>query len=154
MLPEIHIVYASASGNVEAVCEKINEILSANRIASFLYRAEVTPPEIIEKNNFFIFAASTWEHGVLNPYFKEVLKQIETGNMLKKYAAFVGLGDTRYEPVLFCAGIEELKDKFTRAGGKQVGTTLKINGNPYQVLDSIVADWSEQMILQIRRYAR
>lgn len=154
MLPNIHIIYASASGNVEAVVQKVGTILADNRITAFIHRAEECDIEVLKQNNYFVFATSTWEHGVINPYFDRFLSEMNGIDLKGKYSGFVGLGDTRYEPVHFCKGIEILKDQFLTLGGQQMGTTLKINGNPYSILDSVVADWSSQLILQIKRYVR
>lgn len=152
MLPTLQIIYASTSGNVEVVSKRVAQSLTESRINSVLHRADTTKFETIIENSYFIFATSTWEHGIINPYFDSLLRDIENSSMKGKFAGFVGLGDTRYEPVLFCKGVEIIKDAFTKSGGKQIGTTLKVNGNPYPVLDSIVGDWTEQFKLQLRRF--
>lgn len=152
MLPEIQIIYASTSGNVEAVSFKVSDVLDKYRVNSKLHRADQTKLSTVTANSFFIFAASTWEHGIVNPYFDSLLTEMSESDLKGKYAGFIGLGDTRYEPINFCKGIEKLKDTFLASGGKQIGTVLKINGSPYKVLDSIIVDWTKQYNLQLRQY--
>jgi flavodoxin len=152
MLPEIQIIYASTSGNVEAVAYKVSEVLDKYRIKSNLHRADQTDLRTITANKFFIFASSTWEHGIINPYFDPLVAEINESDLKGKYAGFIGLGDTRYEPINFCKGIEILQGDFIKSGGKQIGTLLKINGSPYKILDSIIVDWTQQFNLQLRQY--
>ncbi len=142
----MQIVYASTSGNVEAVVEKITEVLKENHIFAQLHRAEQTPIDIIRDNEVFLLATSTWEHGEINPFFDRLLLEMKSENLSGKVAGFVGLGDLRYEQVLFCEGIEILKRAFIVAGGKEIHQTLKLNGEPYDILDTSVKAWAEGFI--------
>lgn len=140
----VTIIYASTSGNVELVAEEVAQSLKQRSYKVTLHRAEITPVSEIETNKLFVFATSTWEHGRINPFFDKLLSAIsdlEAGSLANKQAAFIGLGDKRYEPVLFCQGIETLKQALTSKGISQVGDTLKINGDPHGLLDTIVKDW-------------
>ena len=59
-----------------------------------------------------------------------------------KQAAFVGLGDRRYEPVFFCKGVNDIRDLWLEKGGEETGTTLKIQGEPYEQLATVVSPWA------------
>ena len=107
-----------------------------------LHRAEQTSPEILQQNTRFIFATSTWEHGELNPFFRSLHTEMQKMDFHGKTAAMIGLGDNRYEPVLFNMGIEKIRDTWTKNGGVQLFHTLKINGSPYHLLDTVVAQWA------------
>lgn len=152
MLPTVHIIYASASGNTEAVSEHIAERIQLARVPVLISRAERCDAQVLLETDYFLFATSTWEHGVLNPFFKTLYTSMGESNLSGKYAGFVGLGDTRYEPVLFCKGVDDLLERFKDAGGRQLGTTLKINGDPYKHLDGVVGDWARQFILQVKQH--
>lgn len=141
----INLVYASTSGNVEIVIETVAKVLRQNGFEIILSRAEKTPIETIKKNKYFVFGTSTWEHGQLNPFFQKLYDAMQTENFQNKQAAFVGLGDRRYEPVLFCEGIEQVHRLWTKKGGKVVGTILKIQGEPYAILDSVVMPWASKL---------
>ena len=144
-LMRIDLVYASTSGNVEVTIETIAKHLEQNGYKVVLGRAEKTPIETIKKNDFFVFGTSTWEHGGLNPFFQTLLEAMQALNFQNKEAAFVGCGDRRYEPVLFCEGIEHIHRLWTKKGGKVVGTILKIQGEPYAILDSVVVPWASKL---------
>ena len=141
----IYVIYASTSGNVEIVCERIADLFNKEGFNAILLRSEKTSIEIIADNERFVFGTSTWEHGVLNPFFDKLYEEMKTRKFTNKQAAFVGLGDKRYEPVMFCAGIEQLGRLWVLNGGKKVGKTLLIAGEPYAQLDTTVESWAESI---------
>lgn len=147
----IPIIYASTSGNIESVCERISDILASHKIKTTLHRAENTDFSVIADNDLFVFATSTWEHGEINPFFNKLLNEISTNDMTGKKAAFVGLGDTRYEQLLFAKGIEILKDAFLKSGGSEISTTLKIDGEPYDYMNTTVKMWSDRLALLLNQ---
>ncbi len=144
-IPVFQIIYASTSGNVESVCEKISDILTSHKIQTSLHRAENTDFSVIAGNELFIFATSTWEHGEINPFFNKLLSEIASNDLAGKTAAFVGLGDTRYEQILFCKGVDILRDAFLKSGGTEISTTLKINGEPYDYMNTTIKMWSDRL---------
>lgn len=142
----LQIIYASTSGNVEFVCEEVAAKLPIN---SQLHRAEITDIQQILDAELLLIATSTWAHGELNPFFNELNEQMKKANLQGKFAGFIGLGDKRYEPVLFCNGIEILKSTFTEAGGAQIGSTLKVNGEPYHQLEDVIKPWIDSWWQQV-----
>lgn len=142
---DIYLIYASTSGNVEIVMEEVAKVLKANGFAIFLSRVEVTPIETVSKNSKFVFGTSTWEHGLLNPFFERLYGELSKIDCLGKQAAFVGLGDRRYEPVLFCEGAEKVRRLWIKAGGREIDTILKIQGEPYEQIDSAIVPWAGQV---------
>jgi flavodoxin len=147
----IPFIYASTSGNVEATMEHIAAEVTKLGIDTPMYKVEKTSYDIIRDNSVFVLGTSTWEHGVLNPFWDKMLVEISKNSMTGKKASFVGLGDIRYEPIYFCRGIDTLRDKFVESGGEQLGLTLKVNGDPYKELDKLVAIWTGQLIEIIKK---
>jgi flavodoxin len=138
----IRIIYASTSGNVESVVEKTSHIWQAHGLRTSLHRAEQSNISLFQNTTHFLLATSTWEHGELNPFFRALLKEMKQTDFTGKSAAFVGLGDTRYEPVYFCQGMETVKNVWERQHGQVIAQPLKINGEPYHLLQSVVKDWA------------
>ncbi|MBI2594520.1 flavodoxin family protein [Candidatus Curtissbacteria bacterium] len=130
---------------MEIVMETIAKVLHKNHFEIFLSRAEKTTIETIKNNRRFVFGTSTWEHGLLNPFFQKLYEEMQGENFENKEAAFVGLGDKRYEPVLFCEAIEQIRRLWLKKNGKKIGTILKIQGEPYEKLNSHVAPWASQI---------
>lgn len=141
----IYLIYASTSGNVEVTMEYVSGFLKKRGFEVFLSRAERTPIEVIEKHKKFVFGTSTWQHGNLNPFFMKLYEEMKNLDFRGKQAAFVGLGDRRYEPILFCEGIVKIRHLFLKNGGEEVGNYLKIQGEPYGQLNSVVAPWAAML---------
>jgi flavodoxin len=142
----IPFIYASTSGNTETVMERVAQVFQEHGLQPKLFRSERTPIEIIQEYPQFVLGTSTWEHGALNPFFRPLLKSMKQLNLAGKAAAFVGCGDRRYEPYYFCEGIEILKREWLKTGGQQLGETLKIQGEAYAILDTLVQPWAEGLI--------
>lgn len=146
----INIIYASTSGNVEAVCEKVAEILKENKFEVKLNRAEQTDIKILLESEFLILATSTWEHGELNPFFKTLFDQMKEADFSGKKASFIGLGDKRYEPVLFAEGMEVVRKRFLDKGGEELFEALRIDGEPYRFLDTDVTTWANNLAQKLK----
>lgn len=143
---DVYGIYASTSGNVETVMEHTAQVLAQYGHTLHLLRAEKTSPEVIQSQQFFILATSTWEHGKINPFFIPLLKYIQQQDLHGKQAAFVGLGDRRYEPLLFCQGMETLREAWLKQGGRELGQPLRIEGEPYEQLETGVTPWVQECI--------
>jgi flavodoxin I len=147
--PALYAVYASTSGNVELVMDYLAQHLTTAGWQVALSRAEQTDPAVITDNSLFLFGTSTWEHGRLNPFFDKLYEQMKTIDCHGKQAAFVGLGDSRYEAILFCEGMEQIKRLWLERGGTVLGMPLKINGEPHAVLSKLAGPWSERTFSQV-----
>lgn len=146
----IHLVYASTSGNVEIVVETVAEQLQHDGFKTELHRAEKSTLDVFTQNQFFVIATSTWEHGRLNPFFEPLMKEMKSAYFQGKQAAFIGLGDRRYEPVLFTEGMEKLRKVWLNQGGQELGERLKIQGEPYAQLEQVVKPWVSQLEQRLR----
>ncbi|MCA9385498.1 flavodoxin family protein [Candidatus Dojkabacteria bacterium] len=148
-MTSFYLIYASVSGNTELVMDYCrHEISQAGHIAT-LFRAERMPTHILESGTHFIFGVSTWEHGEINPHFLPFLEFMGKQSLNGKKAAFVGLGDTRYEPELFCAGIDRIQKTFINQGGEELLPTLKLNGEPQGQIDERVRPWVLELVSKI-----
>lgn len=147
---DIKIIYASTSGNVEFACETIANLLNEAGYQATLHRAENTPIELLLENNLFLLASSTWEHGEVNPFFNKLLKEMKEADLSGKRALLLGLGDMRYEPVLFNLGIEIVKDRFVESGGEIVKPALKLNGEPYHQVETMIKPWVSKIIEKLQ----
>lgn len=135
----IHFIYASTSGNVEFVMDSVAESWRKKGVEVQIMRAEQTSIDIIRNNRFFVFGTSTWEHGVLNPFFKKLAQEMKTLDCSDKMAAFIGLGDIRYERVLFCRGMQTLLDLWQKQNGQVIGVPIKVNGEPFDQIEKITS---------------
>ncbi len=145
-ISQVNVIYASTSGNVELVVQKAAGVLAAAGFMAILQRAEITKPEDLATYDCLLLATSTWDHGEVNPFFQPVLKYISQTDMSKQKAAFIGLGDHRYEQVFVNQGIKTVRYIFEKQGGIAIGETLEIDGDPYPHLQNKVVEWSNQLV--------
>jgi flavodoxin I len=146
MSRQLCCIYASTSGNVEITLEKVAELVRAAGWEVSLHRAEQASVELFQQYDYFLLATSTWEHGVLNPFFARLHTEMQTLNLTGKTAVGLGLGDTRYEQVYFCRGIDILLDTWQKQQGKVLYQALKLNGDPYPFLPTLVKAWGERLV--------
>lgn len=137
----IHAIYASTSGNVELVVDTISAGWQQAGQQVISSRAEATSPEVLTHNSLFLFATSTWDHGIMNPFFNTLYEQMSTIDCSNKAAFFVGCGDFRYEPVLFNTGIQLILERWKERGGQELYHPLKLNGDPTKSLDNLIRPW-------------
>ncbi len=142
----IPAIYASTSGNTEWVVERVAEVWRAAGLQIDLHRAEQTDPTIWQQHDTFLLATSTWDHGVINPYFDKLLAALKETDSAGKRAAFIGMGDVRYEPVLFCGGMETLKNIWVERGGQALDAPLKFNGEPFAKFEAVIKPWAEKLV--------
>lgn len=142
----LQIIYASTSGNTLAVAEYLHNMVLSSGMYSEIHKAQLATSATLNLSDTFVFATSTWEHGEINPYFKPLMKEIREKDLSEKRVAFIGTGDVRYEPVLFCQGMETLRELILSRGGKEICDSLKINGDPYDHMDSAIKNWCTELI--------
>jgi flavodoxin I len=145
-MKKLTLIYASTTGNTEAVMDKVAEILKEHPIELDIFRSEEIDGSVVTANDNFILATSTWGHGIINPFFDELLDFISNNSMKGKRAGFIGLGDKAYEPELFNNGIKMLKAAFIKSGGVEIEKTFIIDGDPFPLLETKVPYWTEKFI--------
>lgn len=143
----IHIIYASTGGNTEHVVELVAQHWQDQGVTVQLHRAEQTSISVINQNQYFLFATSTWEHGTLNPFFKLLLAEMKKTDFTGKVASFIGLGDRRYEKHYFCTGMTILKEAWEKNRGVAVGVALTIGREPFEaVIEEMVQKWANDTL--------
>lgn len=143
----IHIIYASTSGNTEFVMDKVAEIWRGMGKEVFLHRSEMTDVSVINDNQRFLLATSTWDHGTINPFFDKLLAQMKETDFTGKKSAFIGLGDRRYEKHDFCTGMSLLKEVWEKNNGTAIGVGLTIGREPFdELIDTMVRNWADKTI--------
>jgi flavodoxin len=148
-MESVQAIYASTSGNVEMTVETVARAWQEQGYEVELHRSEVVSPQIISDNHFFVFAVSTWDHGIFNPYFTPIFEEILKTDCAGKAAFFIGCGDFRYEPVNFNMGIQKIHDAWRDQGGTIMLHPLKINGDPELSVHNVINPWIEKSIPQL-----
>lgn len=146
-------IYASTSGNVEAVVEHVAQQLRTAGHDVVLNRAEKTNSDVFDTSDVYLLATSTWEHGELNPFFRKLYTAMTTLSFAGKRALVIGLGDTRYEPVLFGKGADMLAERWQAQGGQLLTPVFKIDGEPFHQLHLVDA-WLQAVLPRLNEGAQ
>lgn len=143
----IHIIYASTSGNTQYVMEQVAKLWQTEGYKVELHRAENTSVDVIKNNQNFLLATSTWDHGMINPFFDKLLAEMKNTDFSGKKSAFIGLGDRRYEQHYFCTGMTILKETWEKNNGKALGVALTIGREPFdQTIKLMIETWAKNTL--------
>ncbi|MHA1539795.1 MAG: flavodoxin [Alphaproteobacteria bacterium] len=140
------IVYGSTTGNTQMVAEKIGEILSEKNLdVTIEDAADVTAEGLCTDYDLVLFGASTWgqEEIELQEDFEELHDNFEEAGLNEKQIAVFGCGDSDYE--WFCGAVDQITKKAEECGAVAIIQSLKIDGDPDDVTDEIIA-WAEKVV--------
>jgi flavodoxin I len=129
MMGKIMIVYASMSGNTEAIADYIAEGIESEGLQ--VDKKEVLDVSAAEMNDYdaVILGAYTWGDGELPDEFLDFYDELAADiDLSGKNCAAFGSGDTSYEH--FCAAVDILEAMMEEKGGKIVLNGLKIELAP------------------------
>lgn len=95
------------------VVKKVAEILDTHHYTTCIKEAIVTTPEDLRATDCIIFAAPTYDHGVLHAPFERFLDSIMSHDFQNKPCAVIGLGDEKYDKEYTLQSVQILTDFFT-----------------------------------------
>lgn len=143
------IIYGSTTGNTQMVAEKIGEILKENKLNVTIEDAsDISVEGFCENYDLIVMGASTWgqEEIELQEDFDDIYDNFENFGINKKKIAVFGCGDSDYK--YFCGAVDKITEKAEECGGIAITNSLKIDGDPDDVIDNIVV-WSEKIIYNL-----
>lgn len=125
----ILLIFASMSGNTEAVADEIvNGIKRAGGSVNVLDLIEVESASILLEYDAFLLGAYTWGDGELPDEFLDFYNEMNDLDLNGKMAAAFGSGDTSYPQ--FCKAVDLIEERLRERGAKVVQEGLKIELAP------------------------
>jgi flavodoxin I len=123
------MIYASMSGNTEAIADLIEECLTSE--GGQVDRMEALDADASEMLAYdsILLGAYTWGDGELPDEFLDIYDDMEDLNLSRKKMAVFGSGDRAYEH--FCGAVDLLEQRIAEKGGELVMEGLKIEHAPY-----------------------
>ncbi|MFN2746017.1 flavodoxin [Bacillus sp. z60-18] len=125
---KVLLVYASMSGNTEAMADLIEKGLLEGKADVDRHEAMDIDAALFNDYEHMIFGAYTWGDGELPDEFLDIYKDMEGLDFSGKTFAVFGSGDTSYEH--FCGAVDILEEKIKELGGEIVIPSVKIEMNP------------------------
>lgn len=144
-MAKIKIVYGSAGGNTELVCEKVAEILGEKKHQVELLQAKLTKAEVIGNFDLLILASPTYGHGQLENYFEKFLAELKAVNLAGKKCAVIGLGDPKYDSDYHIESAHIIAEFLQEKGAQMVHLPLRVSKCPLPMLENHVARWAEKI---------
>jgi flavodoxin I len=135
-LKKVVIVYGSSTGNTETVAERIADNLSHE---VEIHDVASSPIEAIKNADLVLFGSSTWGNGDLQDDFEDFIDELTPELLNGKDVAVFGCGDEDSYPDEFCAATDIIRDKASEAGANIVADNLRIDNDPDDHEDEIVA---------------
>ncbi len=141
----ILIVYATAGGNTEVVCEKIQAFFQEKNIQSTLLRCEFVKSDTIAQAQTLIFACPTYGHGELEKNFERFLFSLRDIDLKNKKLGIIALGDPKYDQDYCLESANILLHFVQKHGGNLVNPPLKIVKSPFSFFP-FISKWAEEFV--------
>ena len=136
------IIFGSTTGNTETVANKIAENMADYDVA-VQYVTEVPDDSSVQEADLVLYGCSTMGLGELQEDFIPYYESRMTPALLKgKNVAVFGLGDKENYEEYFCWSADILSKKVQECGGTLVCEPLKVDGEPDDNEDAVVA-WAK-----------
>ena len=136
------IIFGSTTGNTETVANKIAENMADYDVA-VQYVTEVPDDSSVQEVDLVLYGCSTMGLGELQEDFIPYYESRMTPALLKgKNVAVFGLGDKENYEEYFCWSADILSKKVQECGANLVCEPLKVDGEPDDNEDAVVA-WAK-----------
>ncbi|MBY8912398.1 flavodoxin [Bacillus sp. YC2] len=147
----ILLVYATMSGNTEAMADLIEKGLLEAEASVDRYEAMDIDAELLNDYEHIIFGTYTWGDGDLPDELMDIAEDMENLQFTGKTFALFGSGDTSYE--FFCGAVDELEKTITARGGRVVLPSVKIEMNPEGSEEEELKEFGRQFAVLCRQPA-
>jgi flavodoxin I len=142
---KIAVVYASMSGNTEAIAEFITNELTENNFEVDLIDmlSLKSASEILDYNMAFI-GMYTWGDGDYPDECLDIIEELEELELNQFPFALFGSGDTSYPE--FCGALDQLQKLLIKQGGIMTTEPLRIHLNPNKEDQIKINEYVQQAI--------
>ncbi|WP_433995820.1 flavodoxin [Bacillus safensis] len=128
MTEKVLLVYATMSGNTEAMADLIEKGITEAGASVDRHEAMDIDADLLNDYSHIMLGAYTWGDGDLPDDFIDLYEEMEELDLTGKAFAVFGSGDTSYEH--FCGAVDLIEEKVKELGGDIVLPSVKIELNP------------------------
>ncbi|WP_391559989.1 flavodoxin [Robertmurraya sp.] len=125
---KIGVIYASMSGNTEAIADLIVEQLKKHNHDVDLKDMLSLPASDFLLYDLIFIGMYTWGDGDYPDECLDIIEEVEQLDLNEKPFALFGSGDTSYPE--FCGALDKLKELIENQNGVCLGEPLRIEFNP------------------------
>ncbi len=146
----INLVYASLTGNTEALSEQIVEKFKEEKNIDIQIHLvdDLEDYSILEQSDAFIIAIYTYGDGDLPEEIEELFNEIPNMDLDGKIFGVIGTGDTIYEE--FCVCVDQFDEQIRKTGAINPTSNLKIEieadcDEDFANIDKFIEDFSNAL---------
>lgn len=146
----INLVYASLTGNTEALSEQIVEKFKEEKNIDIQMHLvdDLEDYSILEQSDAFIIATYTYGDGDLPEEIEELFNEIPNMDLDGKIFGVIGTGDTIYEE--FCVCVDQFDEQIRKTGAINPTSNLKIEieadcDEDFANIDKFIEDFSNAL---------
>lgn len=139
---KVLLVYASMSGNTEAMADLIEKGLLEGGAEVDRYEAMDIDAALFDEYEHIILGAYTWGDGDLPDEFLDLYDDMEDLDFSGRTFAVFGSGDTSYEH--FCGAVDILEEKIKELGGEIILQSVKIEMNPEGEEENMLLEFGKE----------
>lgn len=137
-MKKVSIIFGSTTGNTETVATMIAKNLEDAEVS--LYYVTDATEDSVSAADLVLYGCSTWGYGELQDDFQPYYDSAMTAKLLKgKNVAVFGCGDKENYEDVFCYATDLIRKKAEACGANIVCETLKVDCEPADNEDTIVA---------------
>ncbi|MDQ0860395.1 flavodoxin [Bacillus sp. V2I10] len=122
------IIYASMSGNTEAIADLIEKGLKETGAEAEKFEAMDIDGSAFSEYDHLLIGAYTWGDGDLPDEMLDLYDEMDDYDFSDKTIALFGSGDTAYD--IFCGAVDLLAEKIQQNNGSLAIESLKIECFP------------------------
>ena len=122
------IIYASMSGNTEAIADLIEKGLKEAGAEAEKFEAMDIDGSVFTEYNHLLIGAYTWGDGELPDEMLDLYDEMDDYDFSDKTIALFGSGDTAYD--IFCGAVDLLAEKIQDNKGSLAIESLKVECFP------------------------
>lgn len=143
----INLIYASLTGNTEALSELIVEKFKEKKdiYINMHFIEDMDDFSILEESDAFIIATYTYGEGDLPEEMEEIFRAIPSMNLSGKIFGVIGTGDTVYDE--YCVCVDQFDEQIKKTGAKNPTSNLKIeieadSDEDFENIDKFIEDFA------------
>lgn len=122
------IIFASMSGNTEAIADLIEKGLNEAGSEAEKFEAMDIDSTVFTEYDHLLIGAYTWGDGEMPDEMLDLYDEMDDYDFEDKTIALFGSGDTAYD--LFCGAVDLLAEKIQQNNGSLIMESLKIECFP------------------------
>jgi flavodoxin I len=146
---KIGVIYASMSGNTEAIADLIvDELKKQNLEVDLLDILSVQSASELLNYDLTFIGMYTWGDGEYPDECLDIIEELEGLELEQQPIAIFGSGDTSYPD--FCGALDQLKQLVEKQGGISLVEPLKIEFNPESEDEAEIKKYVSEVLSKIQ----